>query len=95
MGRNRTKRFILENVHTGEIVTGTADEIREKLGVNEKHIYTYADKEHVYKKTWKVRFDEENNSTKKNENLSYSICREWDEVTAMLRKKIQWVEKIE
>lgn len=90
---SRFKMYIIENIHTGEIFKGRKREITKKIGRNVASLHSYAERDGILDGTWKVSITDEIIHIAMNGHAPTDLCKEWDKVTAMLRKKIQWVKK--
>lgn len=52
---NKRLKFIIENIMTGEkILCNGVKEVADKTGMTDTHVSSYARKEVVYQKTWKI-----------------------------------------
>lgn len=79
--------YRMTNEDTGEVITGTEDELKEKMNISDSTLQTYSYNGSRFLKCWKVeKVEKVVTEPKKSFNVSDAFWQEWLKVTRTLRK---------
>lgn len=70
------RKYMAENIETGEILEGGSKFFKEKLGIDSNHIYTCAERESIYNQKWKITYHPDSEDDFPTE----SQCERWDKM---------------
>ena len=72
------KIYLAENLKTGEIVKGNSKIFKEKLGIDSNRIYTYAERNGIYKGEWRISFLDDPYSIEGYNSLTQEDLQKWE-----------------